>query len=176
MVSRIGVWVVVSRIAITTTITIWVAVISIPALWISIRFGCRFGLSLGYCMYHSSAVGIVSGQVIPGPGVCVRMVAIVTIGIRMIIRMGIDEWLDLFLFHLWLLDYLSLFLSLWQGGVDVRVVVVVQSSIVVGVWVCVGIVVILWISFGFRLCYCESKKSENYNEFHGGGERCCGWI
>merc|ERR1712072_1193121 len=53
------------------------------------------------------------------------------------------------------------------------VVGVVRISVSVGVWMMVtGIstVVIPGISFGFRLGCCSSKKSENYEKFHG--KRC----
>lgn len=154
------------------SIMIWVAVISIPAL----RIGIRFSLSLGNRMYYWARLGVVSG--IMESSVGVRMVTIsMRIAIAIGVRVCIDEWLDFFdLLHLWLRDFDLR--SLWQS-VGIRIVISVRISmsqcitiitIVVRVWLVSGVVVIIpWIGFGFgfRLCYCESKKSENYNEFHG---------
>ena len=145
----------------------WVAVVSIPALWI----GIRFSLSLGNSVHYTGTVGIVSGIVKSSVGV--RIVAMgvtsVTISMRIVVRIG--DYLGSFslLYFCCLLDFL---LNLWRG-VNIGVMAISICSIcsqsvtvIVRVWVVSGVVIIKpWIGFGFgfRLCYCESKKSENYN-------------
>merc|ERR1712020_882099 len=166
-VCTISVWVVVSRVS-TISVSIagvCVAVVSIPALWISIRIS----FSLGNRVYYTGTVGIVSGIVESRIGV--RIVAGVSISMRIVVRVGDDLWSFSLLYFC--CRFLGGFLySLWHG-VDIGVcsisIVSSQSiAIVISIWVVSGMVVINpWIGFGFRLCSCESKKSENCNEFHG---------
>merc|ERR1712020_784065 len=161
-VCTISVWEVVSRVS-TISVSIAgvsVAVVSIPALWIRIRIS----FSLGNRMYYSSTVGIVSGIVESSVGV--RIVAGVGVSISMRIVVRIGDYLGRFSLLYFCCRFLGFLNSLWCG-VDIRVcsisIVSSQSiAIVIGVWVVSGMVVIdPWIGFGFRLCSCESKKSEN---------------
>ena len=141
-----------------------VAVVSIPALWI----GIRISLSLGNGMHYTGTVGIVSGIVEPSVGV--RMVGMgvagVTISMRIVVRIG--DYLGSFSLLYFCCLLFNFLLNLWRS-VDIGVcsipIVSSQSiAVVIGIWVVSGMVVINpWIGFGFRLCSCESKKSENYN-------------
>merc|ERR1712001_764268 len=94
--------------------------------------------------------------------VCVWMVS--SIGVWSYYYGFCRRFLSCLLFHL----LISGFDYCWNV-----VVGVVRISVSVGVWMMVtGIstVVIPGISFGFRLGCCSSKKSENYEKFHG--NRC----
>merc|ERR1711974_499160 len=116
-------------------------------------------------MYYSSTVGI--GSWIVESSVGVRIVAGVSISVR------IGDYLGRFSLLYFCCRFLGGFLNSLWCGVDIGVcsisIVSSQSiAVVIGVWVVSGMVVIdPWIGFGFRLCSCESKKSENYDEFHG---------
>merc|ERR1712020_158215 len=148
-VCTISVWVVVSRVS-TISVSIagvCVPVVSIPALWISIRIS----FSLGNRVHYTGTVCIVSGIVESSVGV--RIVAGVSISMRIVVRIG--DYLGRFSLLYFCCGFLGFLNSLWCG-VDIGVCS--QSiAVVIGVWAVSGMVVIdPWIGFGFRLCSCES--------------------
>jgi len=161
-----------SVISVCTSIVvgIWVVIstVSIPGIRIGLRLS--FGFPLLDNMNGSATVGVVCvwlGVVISvWIGVCCSMVWVV-----IEVWMGVDYWFGCLLcFNDWLFDFFLFYGFYYWETVSIMMI---RITVSVGVWMMVSsisTVVIPGISFGFRLGCCSSKKSENYEKFHG--KRC----
>ena len=144
------------------SVSVWVVSgVCIPGLWIGFSFGLSFSFSFSllYNVNCPTTVGVVGiwfydGSMSIGKGSIIVSMSIWISSI--VVWMGVYYWFDCFLsFCYWFFGYL--FSGLGYCWVSIGVVIWVPVS--VGVWMMVTsvcVVIIVWISFGFRLgCGCS---------------------